>query len=208
MRAAPHQHSTHPLAFLAITLIAGILCGQHLRLPVLYLFFLTVVLLVGLVWFCRGGTPWPPDDLRSRNFVTKHPLHLMGRPRSAAPTVMALISFVAGMSLMSVRESRSSASELVSLIEDKRESAFDLVGTVDGPFELSRTGAYFQIRIKAIIRNGSSLPVDGMLSLFKPFRRESERQELIALNLCHRDLIRFSALLNREDKFRNPGGTK
>jgi len=121
---------------------------------------------------------------------------------------MALISFVAGMSLMSVRERRSSASELVSLIEDKRESAFDLVGTVDGPFELSRTGAYFQIRIKAIIRNGSSLPVDGMLSLFKPFRRESERQELIALNLCHRDLIRFSALLNREDKFRNPGGTR
>ena len=25
MQAAPHQHSTHPLAFLAITLIAGIL---------------------------------------------------------------------------------------------------------------------------------------------------------------------------------------
>jgi competence protein ComEC len=190
MQVAPHQHSTHPLAFLAITTIAGILFGQYLPLPVGYLCLLMVVLVGGLGW------------ILSR-------LQRGGQPRSAVPTaLLALMSFVTGASLMSVGEGRNSASDLVRLIEEKRESTFDLVGTVDGPLEFSRSGAHFRVLIRAINRNGSSLPVNRTLSLYKPFRRESERQELMKLDLRHRDMIRLSAQLNREDKYRNPGGTR
>jgi len=188
MQVAPHQHSTHPLAFLAITLIAGILFEQYLRLPITYWFLFTVVLV--------GVLGWILSRLREG-----------GRPRNAGRTALvALMSFVSGVSLMSVGEGRNSKSELVRLIEERRESTFDLVGSVDGPLEFSRGGVHFQVLINAINRNGSSLPVNGTLSLFKPFRRESDRQELMTLDLHHRDIVRFSAQLNREDKYRNPGG--
>jgi competence protein ComEC len=46
------------------------------------------------------------------------------------------------------------------------------------------------------------------VSLFKPFRRTSDQQELLSLSLHHRDTIRLKASLNRQDKYRNPGGSQ
>src|SRR5258705_718599 len=120
MQVAPHQHSTHPLGFLAIALIAGILSGEHLRLPLAYSLRLTLVLTATVLTnlLCRGGTGWPPFGLKVtvwKEKVTRRKYKLQstedkaqrGRPRRAGPTTLLvyLLMFLAGTSLISVRES-------------------------------------------------------------------------------------------------------
>src|SRR5678816_4283123 len=98
MQVAPHQHSSHPLAFLALALIAGILCGERLPLPLAYSLFLTVALTAMLITllFCREAT------LSSRILLRCRERQRRGRPRRAAPTVLLMaLMIVAGATLMS-----------------------------------------------------------------------------------------------------------
>ena len=205
MQVAPHQHSSHPLAFLALALIAGILCGERLPLPLAYSLFLTVALTAMLVTllFCREAT------LSSRILLRCRERQRRGRPRRAAPTVLLMaLMIVAGATLMSVRKGENESREMVALIDANPESTFDVTGTLDGPPEFSRTGAYFKVRVKTINRDGSVLHLTGTLSLFKAFQRTSEQQGLLSLNLRHRDTVRFKASLSRRNKYLNPGGSK
>ena len=181
MRAAPHQHSIHPLAYLAVALIAGILSSHYIHLPVAYSLVITVLLVLGLLgrgWFSRFGSP-----------------------TRSAMCVLILQFFVAGANLAWIEQTKRNQDQLVALIEQTPQSLIELVGTIDGPPEFSRSGLYFQVSVISIKRNNIDVPVTGSVSLFSPLDQEHDQD-----SLRHGSLIRSKALLNRHDKYRNPGG--
>lgn len=81
----------------------------------------------------------------------------------------------------------------------------ELTGITQGKPELAVGGFFLILRSEKINFKGIETEVSGNVRLFLPIRDEEIAQEYEDLNLDYGVRLRVSALVNREEKFQNPG---
>jgi len=184
MNIAPHQHSSNPLAWLSIAFIAGVLTAQVFPISLSVLWIVST----GLIGLCVVAI-W------TRRLVI------------CTFLVLIMMAF-AGMAANLSEHKNPNTEELQRLIETNPGAVFQVRGYVETPLEFSRFGIYFSVRLEEVWLEDREVPASGLVSFFAPIHDRNAEGQYRSLDVRYGSQVRIKSVLNRRDKYRNPGGSQ
>lgn len=186
MKSVPHQLSlsSRPLAHLALSFSAGIVVGEFVSLPLIWLLFGS-----GLAFFGAALA--------------------LRKQRLGLAAIFVTIAFCAsGAALYSLEQRRVSVQPFKRLLEERVFSTGDpveLTGILTKPPETSPQGLYLTLRLEHLAFKNVEYKVTGVVLLMAPFPEARAKREYAELELCYGARLRVMTALKRADDFRNPG---
>ncbi|MFL6207514.1 MAG: ComEC/Rec2 family competence protein [Pyrinomonadaceae bacterium] len=188
MRVAVRQAQFHaqPLALLAAAYAAGVLLA-HARAPTLR-------------WALAGG---------ALCFVTA--AVALVRYRLTCSTLSVCAAFVCAGLALSLVEQRSTGAERVRRLYDDgllaADEPLEVTGGLARAPEVAPDGLYLALNVEQLKRRTQDMPATGTLELFAPARDAATRAAYDELELRRGARVRVLVVLEREEAFRNPGGS-
>jgi competence protein ComEC len=183
----PHRPSfnPHPLALLAASFAAGILCA-HLTSPSLFI------------------------SVLSGSLATLLALAAFKRRRDALATVCTLLAFACAGAACAGVERRGVGGERVRrLYETGRVASGDpveITGVVARAPEVAPDGFYLALGVERLRARGVEGAASGVVELFAPVRDAGARDSYAEFELRRGARVRVLVALERAEEFRNPGG--
>ncbi|MEJ7709253.1 MAG: DUF4131 domain-containing protein [Pyrinomonadaceae bacterium] len=173
-----------PLFALALCLISGVLCAAFLYSnPIIYVAIGCVSL--AIAWWI----------LSSNNI--------------SALTIFTSISFAAaGGALYSIHVSTPGAETLRRLFDEgllEARQTREISGALVRPPEIAPDGVYLTLRVDRLGSDNSATHTKGVVWLFAAARDEQARLHLESLDLRRGTRVRVIAVLERSNRYRNPG---
>jgi competence protein ComEC len=180
----------NPLIVLASALALGILAGHLLSQqwsPVLLISIAVgMVLIIVSAWFLSNGKLVPA-------------------------TISVAAAFLCAGFVLSLIDSRSVVPNRIARLQDEGVIAPDdpveLTGVVSGEPEPSPQSFYLTLKAERIRIKGDEREATGTVFLLVPVRDQQLASEYEAFELRHGARVRVMTTLDREDNFRNPGGS-
>ena len=126
-------------------------------------------------------------------------------------TLATMAAFVCAGFVLSLVDSRPIAPNRIARLQDEGVFApgepVELTGVVSGEPEPAPQSFYLTLRVETIRIKGAERAASGTVFLLAPVRDEQVAREYDALELRHGARVRVMTTLDREDNFRNPGGS-
>ncbi len=186
MRSVSREPSflAHPLALLLAALASGILIEHFLSLPLVLLLGLGASSLLSALLFLRN---------ENKTWSTR---------------CVLLAALLTGISLESLEQRPEPANRIKSLLESGVIAAghpLELTGVLENPPEYTPDSFYLTIRAERLRLGDLEREVSGSVQLLAPLRDDSVRARYDALELRYGARVRLITVLERPEKYRNPG---
>jgi competence protein ComEC len=176
----------HPLALLAACFALGILIAHFVVLPI------TVGFAIGVM--CAAAS-----------------VYLYARRKTAWATLLIAIAFMCAGATLCLLETSAVAENRVRRFYDDGVIAsgdpVEVTGVLTSEPEPGPDGFYLTLRAEKINYKENERAVSGVVRLFAPVRDREARSAYAALDLRYGARVRLMTTLNREERFRNPGGS-
>jgi competence protein ComEC len=176
-----NAYNLDPLLWLAVSFAAGIIVGNILEIP--FLVTVPAVIMPGV-------------------------LAVVLRERPLSTSLILISFFMAGSATFAFEQFSDSPDRIRQLIDDGRLISGDPIeveGRLTGAPEPGPDGYFLVVKTERVLEGGSEIAAGGHVRIFVPLNSEEASYDFSNLNLSHGSRVRIACLLEREDRYLNPG---
>jgi competence protein ComEC len=186
MKKNPHARlfSHYPLLQLALAYSAGVIVSSTFTFQIKWLLLVT-----GACSLCVVASL------------------ALRKPRLCGVALLLAFMF-AGATLCAVERNRTHEGSLKQLLTQDvivDSQSVKLTGVLLGPAEFGRDRVYLTLRVEEVAATNYKGPATGVVSLMATFKTPASKDEYRELDLSYGSRIQVIAVVNRLDKYRNPG---
>jgi competence protein ComEC len=181
-----NSFSPHPLAWLAVSLAAGILATRFAQIPLLAL--------LG----CGAGA----------GLIAMRGLGKRGAAKAWIISALLVFAILTGATLEAIEKESTRADRVTRLLDAGVFSPGDpveLTGVLELPPEVAPEKFYLTLRVEKLRFRNFERPASGLIELMAPVRDQPTQAEYDALELRRGARLRVMIDLERSDNYRNPG---